>query len=307
MKMPLLIAAAFIVSILFMGCPAGKNADGYTFKFNMQKGSKFDYAMNMDMSMKQSVMGKEMTMKSKMTMGYLFEVTNDSAGWKTVAATISKIAMDMNAGDMSMKFDTDNPSADTTGPMAMAGKIFGGMKDGKFTFTIDENGTIGEVHGFNEILQKSITAANIPNADMVIQSMGKSFDENQFKQNMQQSFNIYPGKPVKPGESWTKNTTLNNSGMLMKMDNTYTLESVNGDDAVIKIASKITSGMDSSSMTGMKVNMDGSMSGNMNYDISNGLPKKGDMDMKMSMRVTGHDMDMPIDMDMKMTFTSSKK
>jgi len=29
--------------------------------------------------------------------------------------------------------------------------------------------------------------------------------------------------------------------------------------------------------------------------------------MKMSMRVTGHDMDMPIDMDMKMTFTSSKK
>lgn len=307
MNKPLLIAAVFIASILFMGCPAGKNADGYTFKFNMQKGSKFDYAMNMDMNMKQSMMGKEMTMKSKMTMGYLFEVTNDSAGWKTVAATISKIAMDMNAGEMAMKFDTDNLDADTSGPMAMVGKIFGGMKDGKFVFTIDENGTIGEVHGFNEILQRSITAANIPNADMVIQSMGKSFDENQFKQNMQQSFNIYPGKPVKVGENWTKNTTLNNSGMLMKMDNTYTLESVTGDDAVIKVASKITSGMDSTAMSGTQVNMNGTMSGNMNYDIVSGLPKKGDMDMKMSMKVTSQNMDMPIDMDMKMTFTGTKK
>ena len=307
MKKPLLIVAAFIVSILFMGCPAGKNADGYTLKFNMQKGSKFDYAMNMDMNMKQSMMGKEMTMKSKITMGYFFEVTSDSAGWKTVAATISKIAMDMNAGDMSMKFDTDNPSADTTGPMAMAGKIFSGMKDGKFTFTINENGQIGQIQGFNEILQQSITAANIPNADMVIQSMGKSFDENQFRQNLQQSFNIYPGKPVKPGESWTKNTTLNNSGMILKMDNTYTLESVTGNDAMIKVASKITSGMDSSSISNFKVNMDGSMSGDMNYDLSNGLPKQGSMDMKVIMKVTGQGMDMPIDMDMKMTFTSSKK
>jgi hypothetical protein len=61
----------------------------------------------MDMAMKQNVMGKDMDIKNKMLMGYTFEVNDDSAGWKKIAATISRVAMDMNAAGMTVHFDTN--------------------------------------------------------------------------------------------------------------------------------------------------------------------------------------------------------
>ncbi|QEC69036.1 hypothetical protein FRZ67_17605 [Panacibacter ginsenosidivorans] len=307
-----LTVAAIAMSVIIAGCGSGsetKTADGYVLKFNMAKGTKFEYSITMDMSMKQNVMGKDMDVKNKMLMGYTFEVNGDSAGWKKVAATISRVAMDMNAAGMTVHFDTNEPDTATISeqnPMAMVGKVMGAMKGGQFGFTINENGEVGSVFGLQEMMQNMVSKANLPNAETMMQSISKSFDEENFKQNMQQSFNVYPGKPVKTGESWNKTMTMKNSGMDMKMENTYTLQSVTGDDALVKVVSKISSGGDTTGTMGMKMDMSGTLDGDMHYNLPTGMPEKGNMDMKMNMKMTGQGMEVPMDMDMKMLFEGKK-
>ncbi len=313
MKKNFFAAIAFAASVLLMGCQggsgttAGTGGGAVTLKFNMDKGSKFEYTMDMDMKVKQDVSGQTMDVTSKITMGYIFEVTGDSAGWKTLTSTINKIAMDMNGGGMSMKFDTDNPSAsDTAGPMSSIGKLFAAMKGGQFSFTMNEKGEVGSVSGIKEMMQRAMTAANVPDAASMMQNMGKAFDEDNFKQNIQQSFAIYPDKPVKPGDTWTKTINMNTSGMIMKADNTYTLESVTGDNAKIKVSSKLGSGGDSTAVAGVQMNMSGTMDGDMTYDIPTGMPAAGDLNMKMSMKVKAGSQEVPVTMDMKMTITGKK-
>ena len=307
-----LTVAAIATSVIIAGCGNGgetKTADGYLLKFNMNKGTKFEYSVTMDMGMKETVMGKDVDVKNKMLIGYTFAVTGDSAGWKKVDATISRIAMDMNAEGMNMHFDSNEPDTSKvsdTNPMAMVGKVMGALKGGQFGFTINENGEIGSVYGMKEMMQNMIAKANLPNAENMTQSLGKSFDEENFKQNMQQSFNMYPGKPVKTGESWTKTMSMKSSGMDMHLDNTYTLESVTGDDALVKVVSKISSGADSTSTPGVKMDMSGNMSGSMHYDLPTGIPQKGDMDMNMIMKMNSQGMEIPMNMDIKMLFEGKK-
>ncbi|MBS1935921.1 MAG: hypothetical protein JST96_18120, partial [Bacteroidetes bacterium] len=149
--MRIFLTIAFI-SFILISCGGG-SGDAITLKFNLGKGSKMDYSGTVDMHISENVMGNNINVQNKMRMGYLFEVTNDSAGWKTLNSTISRISMDMNANGQSLKFDTDSATSDTTGPTGMMLKIFGAMKGGQFAFTMDDKGHVGEVTGMREMME----------------------------------------------------------------------------------------------------------------------------------------------------------
>ena len=308
MKKLFFVLMAFSAASLLYCCKGTKSADGLDLKFNLQKGEKFLYTAGMDMHSRQSVMGKDMDVNTKMDMSYTFEVTGDSAGWKQVNATISKIAMNMDAGGMQIKFDSDDPaSLDSTNPMAKVGQIFGAMKGGKFGFTMNEKGKVGNVTGIREMMEHAVASLNDPTASTaLIAGLSKTFDENQFKQNLEQSFGIYPDKPVKAGDSWNKTMTMNNAGIIMKMDNTYTLESVDNNNANVKMSSKISSGSDSAKLMGMNMDMNGTMEGTMQFDIATGMPVKGLSTMQMNMKMKNQGMEMPMNMTFTMNITGKK-
>jgi hypothetical protein len=308
MKKVILIISTTVLFISFVGCNSGgsktssASGDAIVLKFNLSKGIKFDYAMVMAMNMDQNVMGNAMHITNKVKMGYIFEVTNDSAGWKTVNSTIDKIGMNVNAGAVAINFDTDSVITDTTGPAAMMGKVFGAMKGGQFSFTMNEKGQVGEVRGMKEMMERIMEKENTPNGQMIMQSMGKAFDENNFKQNISQSFAVYPDNPVKPGESWTKTLNINSNGIPMRSENTYTLQSVDGDKANIKVAAKISSA--DSATVGAVSNLTGTMDGTSSYEISTGMLVSGDMDMKMNIKT--QQQPTPVAVDIKMTMTGKK-
>jgi len=258
--------------------------------------------MNMAMNVDQNVMGNSMHMTNKMKVGYIFEVTNDSSGWKTLNSTINRIGMNVNAGSMSINFDTDSAMTDTTGPAGIMGKVFGAMKGGQFTFTMNEKGQVGQVSGMKEMMEKIMEKENMPNAQMIMQSMGKAFDENNFKQNISQSFAVYPDNPIKPGDSWTKTMNINSNGIPMKSENTYTLTSVDGDKANIKVAAKISSA--DSTTTEAISNLSGTIDGTSVYEISTGMLVSGDMDMKMNVKT--QQQPTPVTVDIRMMMTGKK-
>ncbi|MFZ1800296.1 MAG: DUF6263 family protein [Chitinophagaceae bacterium] len=302
------VLMAFSAASLLYCCKGTNSPDGLNLKFNLQKGEKFLYTAGMDMHSRQNVMGKDMDVNTRMDMAYTFDVTGDSAGWKQVNATISKIAINMDAGGMQIKFDSDDPAAaDSTNPMAKVGKIFGAMKGGQFGFTMNEKGKVGNVTGIREMMEHAVASLNDPTASAALMSgLSKTFDENQFKQNLEQSFGIYPDKPVKAGDSWNKTMTMNNAGILMKMDNTYTLESVDNNNSNVKMSSKISSGSDSAKLMGMNMDMNGTMEGTMQFDIASGMPVKGVSTMQMNMKVKSQGTEMPMNMTFTMNITGKK-
>jgi len=264
------VLAAFVY---LAGCNSS-SGDTVELKFKLPKGAKYEYAMNMDMKMNRQMMGKNVDVKNTMGSTYLFEVTNDSADWKTIAATITKISMDMDAMGMTMHFDTDMPDTGV-GPVAIMGKVFGAMKGTRFSFKLNDKGDVSEITGLQEMREKMLSG--LPNSGEGAGGLDKAFDEESMKQNMQQAFQAYPGKPVKPGDSWTKTTTQKMQGMSVKSDNTYTLESVSGNDAVVKVVTKMT--MDATNdVEGGKVTMTGAGDGKTHFDLATGMAKDGDMD-----------------------------
>lgn len=295
------LAGSFIIFIVacFTGC-----SNPVILKFNLLKGSKLDYVADVDMHMTENVMGQTVNVRNKIALGYIFEVVNDSAGWKTINSTIDKISMNIDAGGNNIAFDTDNPNADTTGPAGMMLKMFGAMKGGQFTYTMDEKGHVGNVYGMKEMVERMMSKLNVPNAEMMMQNVSNSFNEKSFKENIEQSFAAYPDKPVKPGDTWVRTMNINSSGLPVKYENTYTLSSVSGNIATIKVSSKLSS--DANSGDGPTKNLSGTMAGITTYDIPSGIPLNSNMDMIMNMKVTAQGQEIPVNMNMKMTVTGKK-
>jgi len=298
-----LLATIAIAGIVYLtGCKEGKSGEAITLKFNLAKGARYEYAMNMDMSINQKMMGQDVKMKTTMGFTYLFEITSDSAGWKNMEATFSRINMDMDMGAMSMHFDSDTPPTDTAGPTGMIAKIFGGLKGAKFSFSMNEKGDIKDIKGYKEMIESA--TKGLPSD--AIKSM-QGLDENNFRQSIQQSFGAYPDKPVKKGDTWSKNMEMNLGGMTVKYDNNYKLESVNGNNAEVKIDSKISSSGSMSRVPGSEVNMTGTSDGKLIYDIPTGTVTEGTINMKMQMKMKMNGQEMPMNMDVKLSIKGKTK
>src|SRR6185369_13244608 len=292
LALPLLVAIAYLAS-----CNSSSATDAIELKFKLPKGKKYEYAMNMEMQWNQEMMGKKMDMKNTMGFTYLFEVTNDSSEWKTVSSILAKVNLDMSINGRTMHYDTDMPATDS-GPIAMMGKAFGAMKGSQFSFTVNDKGDIGEVKGIKEIQDSMFSAMHNGEGEGPVEGLRKTFDEKGLKQNMQQAFSTYPGKPVKVGDTWTKTTTQKVQGMTIKSDNVYTLESVHGNDAIVKLTSKLS--LDNAGEANPARSITGTSEGKTHYDLETGLITDGDLDMKMDMKRKVNNTELPMSMNMKM-------
>lgn len=290
-----------VLTILFACNSKPGSGDAITLKFNLPTGSSYNYNIDMNMLMKGDANGQPINMNNKMAMGYNFYATGDSAGWKKLTATINRIAMNIDAGAMKINFDSDKPTDSSDVASGIMGKVLGALKGGHFGFTMNDKGQVGEVTGIEEMVQRMMSSLNVPNAELMSANVNSAFNKENFKQNIQQSFGMYPDKPVKPGDTWTSSMSMNNQGMQMKMDNTYTLESVSNNNAHVKINSKITSPEADAAM-----NLNGTMTGTMDFDIATGVPLNGNIEMNMNMTPNSSTQSTPMNMDMKMKITGKK-
>lgn len=299
MKKTSILLLVFIVCIT--SCKT--TSEAVNLKLQMPKGSQYEYTTAADMNMTQSFQGQEMKMTNKMTFVYLFDIISDSANWKTITSTIQRMKIEMNAMGQNMVVDTDNTS-DTSEAMNMMNKMFAGIKGKQFSFTINDKGEVGAVNGMREIVE-SMVPADMPNREQALQQMSGSINEESFRQNIQQSFAVFPKNPVKVGESWNDTTTMTNQGMVMKSANNYTLESVENGNAVIKVNSVLSS--DQSKINGMDVTVKGSNNGKYTYDMASGMVLDGNLKMLMDMEMSAQGQKVPMKIDSDIRITGKKK
>jgi hypothetical protein len=299
------IVISFIsgVSILF-GTVAAQNNGPVVLKFNMAPGDKFSYGTALELNINENLMGQDVKVYTQLGMYYEFGVMGDSAGWKKMSASFQRVVMHVNANGQAINVDTDSSSNNLPGDAAGMGKIFAALKGEKFFFTLNENGEIGKISGIKSFTRHVAQAAGLDSATTSTM-VAKAFNEESFRQNLQQTFSFYPGKPVKPGDSWNTTTNTVNNGIPMKTENTYTLQSVNNNIATIKQSSKVTT-PEGATLQGMQLDITGIIDGNSDYDLQTGIPVEGKADMKLDMKIKAQGQEIPMKMNIKTTTTGKK-
>lgn len=181
-----------LVLFLLSSAAFTSNAQQVEFKMKLplNKPLKAVTTMKMDMEGAQSMI-MDMTTKSTINVAK-FESPN-----YTIENTTDAVKMDIDAGMMTISYDSENPSDDPTA--AAMGAQFENLIGKKITMITSETGKVVKMEGVDDA-------------------------QNPFG-NVEMSA-TYPDKPVKPGDTWTSEATSN--GITTKALNKYVEKTAEG-------------------------------------------------------------------------------
>jgi hypothetical protein len=260
-KQRLTVLLALATMVVMQACnssdkkSANNTSDGVMLAFNLQKGKTYTYEMDMDMD--SEVQGQKLD--NKMAFRYTMQVLNDQDSVRTLRTTYDHIKMNMNAGPMNIAVDTDEPQKEASAdlqrnPTAIMSNMFHAMKGKSFDMKVNSRGEVVSVTGLNELMSammNSLPAADENARQTMAQAFQSQFNEEAIKKTFSQSFNIFPAKPVKEGETWTKTINVGGPDMIT----VYKVKDINGNNVVLDLNSEMNANGNKGVQTGtMKVN-----------------------------------------------------
>jgi hypothetical protein len=215
-----------------------------TLKLNLAKGEKYPYSFNYDIDQELPQGAVKMFVGTDINM----TVVREEGADKIIEATYGRMVMKMDMPELSYDVDTDRPAPTmeeiAASPTKSMAKIFQAVKGQMFTMRVNAKGELTEVTGFDKLVDNIVDSAtawfHLPDAAKqgMRDGMAKQFNAKTITDMMQQSFNIFPDKPVKIGDSWVKNidTKGNNPN---KLTNTYTVKSINNNEITLSLQSQV--------------------------------------------------------------------
>ena len=211
--------------------------DSVLLKFNFQKGKVYNYAMIFDITQNKGDQSSGSTMK----WNYNMKAVDLKKNLTTLETTYGRIDMEVNMGNgMKMEFSSEK-EVDTTDFMQMPSRMFHTIKGKSFMMQVNEKGEVKSVSGFDKIGEAVIAETKLPEGmkPMLRQNFQRQFNDDAVKQMFSQSFNIFPNKYVKAGDSWTTNTTL--AALKQDITTVYTVKSIKGNRVLLTGVSKLKS------------------------------------------------------------------
>jgi hypothetical protein len=245
------LAVFFLLSLF--ACNSTKPAPGIDLTFNLKKGKTYDYQMTWDMN--QEMMGQ--TSKVHLSTGYSLVVTEDDGKIKTLSTTYSKIAMSINIGGREMNIDTESPpidsTLDATGMNDLLRRVFASMQGRSFTMKVNRQGEVVEVSGVEALVHAitdSLSAGKDPSQKQQMESaLASQFSDENIKSQFNPVFNIFPGKPVKLGDSWEKSFVTSGT-MAAKYATRYEVKKIEGSVVTLNAKTKISSELSNGNIDG---------------------------------------------------------
>jgi len=268
--------------------------------FNPEMGKKYEYRVELAQDIKQNVMGQEMPVKTEMNSTYLMEIKNKTAQEIHVHFTYSDFKFLVSSSMMNSSYDSKKPTENPSEIDRMLGKMFSALIDKPFTVIFAPDGSVKSVTGMEAVIKNMLDAVSGDGqlgAQMGAQ-MSQQFNDESMKNMFGQSFNFYPDKAVKIGDSWDmKNSILMNS-MNLNINSNNTLKGINSNMATIEVAGDIDMDVEGSKLTGKQT-------GTMTIDTATGMPTTSDISQNMSGSIKAQGMEIQMEMITK-TKTTAK-
>jgi len=269
----------------------GKEEDGIKLAFNLKPGTKYLYSIENNQNIN---MGMEM--QQNMLMEYIYDITSAEGHNRKMSVTLDHIKIDGKMMGQNMSYDSKDPNSATNNPLAAAGSSIGKS----FSVTVSPGGEIIKVEGFGDLMKE---------ADPQGQGMPQQLNDSTIKKMMGATLDMFPGKPVKIGESWIKNTTMDVQPFSMAMEIKYTLKSVADGKANIDVSTSIKvnpAGQADPRMKDVKIDLSGTQSGTVIVEIESGQLLSGDIKQSITGKINTQGMEVPMTVTGVIKTTSKK-
>lgn len=300
MKKAFLPIVAFLIAAL-LGSSCRHN-EPIELRLRLQPGSQYTYSIQTNTTTEQKPMGQSISSTQEMLMEMTYKAGEAQGDLQPISVTYDHLRMNMKSPMGDINYDSKD-SASSNPQLAM----LGGMVGKQFIMMVTSSGEIQRVDGLDSILS-SIGDTTTPEGLAIHRQMAETFNDTAVRSLMRQSLDIFPDKPVLPGDSWKKSYNMDMNVMQMKVENVYTLKSIDGNTAHLELKAKINGdgNADLPEMKGVKISLQGEQSGSMDVDISTGLVSKGDVNWKINGDMSMMGMKMPITINSKVHMTARK-
>lgn len=303
MKRGFISLAAEIVSkrvvgscLLLMWCVITVSAQ-VKISFNPDSGGKYEYVSEIVQNIKQNFMGQDMPMKTEINATYLMEIKSKTSQEIETQMTYQRFIFIISNPMMNVKYDSKAPDDNSSDINKMFQKMFNTMIDKPFTVVFLPNGSVKSVSGMGEIVENMLNAISADGQLAVLGSqMSQQFNDEAMQKSLGQSFNLYPDKAIKVGDTWSTENSLPMNYVNVSVKTTNTLKAVNANKATIDVTGEMDMDMEESKMKGAQT-------GTMIIDTSTGLPLSSDilLDMKGVVKTQGMEIKMEIESKAKMS------
>lgn len=265
-----------LVLVSILSCNQQGSGEAYTLKMRLAKGDSFRQELDMDMDMSFEMMGQKITMDMGIKSSNDFEVLADSANLKNIMMTYRKSEMKMDMKGM--------PGAENMDMNEIMNETGRKLEGKQVIIRLNDKNEIVDAEGMEAVIWGDSTET-----PEVREQMKQMFSKEQMNNMFGMMFNIYPDKPVKVGDTWTRQLQTGFSNVKMTMDMKYKLKSVKDGIAYIDVDGDIkTKGTMKSGPADIEMEMKGGQKGQMNVSIADGYLKDGqytmDIDAEMGMQ-----------------------
>jgi len=235
--------------------------------------------------MNMSIPGSPTNMKMIMDAGLKFEVMSNNNDNKELKFTYNSMHMSMDMGNrMQSAINTDSIMD------ATAQKVVGKS----VVLELSASNEITAVKGFDSLMQHTY------DDEATRQMMEKMFSKDQMNSLFGMMFSMYPGKPVKVGESWNAKAKVNLANMDMVINIKYTLVGIKNGLADIDVDGVIDGKgeMKQQAIT-IGMAMSGTQKGTLTIKMDDGYLQNGSykMDVKADIETAGQKIPMTIKAD----------
>ena len=214
-------------------------AKKYDISLNLEEGKTYTLNSKSSIIVTQSYNGNEMkiTMNLDFSIDYTVKTAGNNEFVLDVKYTDLGMLMDMPQGKLD--YSSGKEVSDTLNDLMSI--MFDNMVGKSFEMTLNNKGKVKNVTGFEEIMAHLFD--NLPSSidlqkDQLMGQMNNAFGEDSFKHSMEAATAIFPDKPVKVGDTWEIETTIN-STIEFNIKNVYTLEKVTNELYLVKAIGSI--------------------------------------------------------------------
>lgn len=283
------LALSVLAGGSFTACKSGDSdtnskvsADGRSVElsFNLKPGNSYVYSTKVE----QDINSMGMKTTNNIFAAYTYTVNASENDNVNLSVNYDKMDMEIKMNGETIKMSSDGDNEQSAAFKTLIGK--------PFTMEIGPKGNIVNIEGWEEIGRTA------------------NFKTEDIRQMMESSFNFYPEKPVKVGDSWTKDISTNMQMFKMDIKSTYTLKEIKGNIAILDNKATMTMSPDATAdpqLKDMKMDMKGDMSGEMQIEIPNGMIISGNMSQNMDGKMTVQGQEMPMSIKSKITLSGKQK
>ena len=291
--------------VCYFSCNNKDTTKKYHILSKFEMGVKYYFTSTSQSNTTINASNKKIEMSNKTETGFIYELLNDSAGFRHLKITYDVFKATIKKDEQVQELDISNTVA-----LNPVDDFLAKLKGASVIVYSDSKGKVLELKGYKELTDSLLILLKVEDINIrqtLQQQISGLVGVELIKSNMEQNFVIFPDSAIEVGHKWQKKTT-QSAQFNFTFNNNYFFEDVKNNIAYLSANADINT--ENNTITVMNMNVTSDLKGKQNasykVDVNSGLVIEG----KSKMNIEGHmktmGKDIPVAIETSTTFSSRK-